>query len=72
MVAVVIGNIELLRKVVTRTRKRLDKRRRDISEFKAPKTDPRIIRGMLAKIAALDCEIMIVAVDKRKESARDM
>ena len=26
---------------------------------------------MLAKIAALDCEIMIVAVDKRKESARD-
>ncbi|MEK7441759.1 MAG: DUF3800 domain-containing protein [Chloroflexota bacterium] len=71
VVAVVIGNIELLRKVVTRTRKRLDKRRRDISEFKASKTDPRIIRGMLAKIAALDCEIMIVAVDKRKESARD-
>ena len=71
VVVVVIGNIELLRKVVTRTRKRLDKRRRDISEFKASKTDPRIIRGMLAKIAALDCEIMIMAVDKRKESARD-
>jgi ferredoxin-fold anticodon binding domain-containing protein len=66
VVAVVIGNIEVLRKIATRVRKRLDKRRRDIPEFKASKTDPRIIRNILSKIAAVDCEIIIVVADNGK------
>jgi DNA-binding FadR family transcriptional regulator len=71
VVAVVIGNVEMLRKIATRVRKRLDKRRRDIPEFKASKTDPRIIRNILAKIAAVECEIIIVAADKRKVPQAD-
>jgi hypothetical protein len=61
----VIGNIELLRRAVTRTRKRLDKRRRDLPEFKAFKTDPRITRQLLANVVATGCEIVIAAADKR-------
>jgi len=71
VVVVVVGNIELLRKAVTRTRKRLDKRRRDIPEFKAFKTDPRIKRRLLAKVSATGCEITIVAANKRKQTAPD-
>ncbi len=48
-----------------RVRKRLDKRQRDIPEFKAFKTDSRIIRRLLSQIASLDCEIVTVVADKR-------
>lgn len=71
VVVAVTGNIQSLRKAVARTRKRLDKRLRIIPEFKAFKTDPRIIRKLLAQIAASECEIMIVAADKRTLPERD-
>ena len=61
----IVSSIERLRKTVMRVRKRLDKRRRDIPEFKAFKTDPRIIRRLLTQVASVDCEIVIVVADKR-------
>jgi len=67
----VVGDIERLRRTVTRTRKRLDKRRRDIPEFKAFKTDPRIVRKLLTAIAEIECEIIVIIADKQTLPKRD-
>lgn len=67
----VVGDMERLRRTVTRTRKRLDKRQRDIPEFKAFKTDPRIVRKLLTAIAETECEIIVVIADKQALPKRD-
>ncbi len=66
LVAVVlIDRIEDLRRAVSRTRKRLGKKKRSLPEFKAFKTDPRIVRRLLEHVAVTDCEIVAVIADKR-------
>ncbi len=54
-----------LRKTVTKTRKHLGKKQRDIPEFKASKTDPKIVYKLLGLVAETGCEIVIVVADKR-------
>ena len=66
VVAIVItDNPAQLRKVTTKTRKRLNKRRKDIPEFKAFKTDVRIIRRLLRHAAKTECEIVAFVADKK-------
>jgi len=62
---VVTDNPARLRKVTTRTRKGLSKRRKDIPEFKAFKTDVRIIRRLLRHTAKTECEIVAFVADKK-------
>ncbi|MEM7345248.1 MAG: DUF3800 domain-containing protein [Chloroflexota bacterium] len=54
-----------LHQAVSRTRKRLGKKKRNLPEFKAFKTDPRIVRRLLGYIAAIECEIVAVVADKQ-------
>lgn len=67
----IVGNIDHLRRVVSRVRKRLDKRLRDIPEFKAAKTDPRIVMKILKSVASVDCEIMVLAANKSDLGPQD-
>ncbi|MGA9347848.1 MAG: DUF3800 domain-containing protein [Anaerolineae bacterium] len=65
IVVVVADNPARLRKVVAKTRKRLGKRRKDIPEFKAFKTDVRITNRLLRHAAKTECEIVALVADKK-------
>jgi hypothetical protein len=65
IVIVVTDNPARLRRVVAKTRKRLSKRRKDIPEFKAFKTDVRIIKRLLRHTAETECEIVALVADKK-------
>lgn len=72
LVAVVLSDhINHLRRAVSRMGKRLGKRKRDLPEFKAFKTDPRIVRRLLEHVVATDCEIVAVIADKRRRPPGD-
>jgi len=68
---VVVSNVNVLRKAVARVRKSIHKRRRDIPEFKAFKTDPRLTRRLLHNLAQLDCEIIAMVIEKQPRKAPD-
>jgi hypothetical protein len=65
IVVVVTDNPTRLRKVVAKTRKALNKRRKDIPEFKAFKTDVRIIERLLKHAAKTECEIVAQIANKK-------
>lgn len=62
---VATDNPARLRKVAARTRKSLRKRRKDIPEFKAFKTDVRITKRLLRHAAKTECDIVVLVADKK-------
>lgn len=72
LVAVVlVGRMEHLHRAVSRTRRRLRKKKQDLPEFKAFKTDSRIVRRLLEHVAATECEIVSIIADKRSHAPGD-
>ena len=63
---VVVGRPDRLRNAVTRTRKSLGKRLRDIPELKATHDAPRPVEKLLARAVETGFEAVAVVIDKRK------
>jgi hypothetical protein len=64
---VVCSDVTALRRVVAQTRKRLNKKRRDLPEVKAARLAPRsssIVTQVLTSLAALDVEVYAAILDK--------
>lgn len=73
VVAVVLTeNLQPLRRVVTRARKRLGKRLKDIPELKAWHTPPGVVLRLVEDIAGLDIEVIAVALIKDKLRVYDV
>ena len=71
IVAVVLTrNPRSLRKTVTKTRKHLRKKLRNVPELKAWHTPKKVVARFLRYIAELDVEIVAVVLDKHTASAR--
>jgi len=71
IVAIVLTrNPRLLRKTVTKTRKHLRKKLKNIPELKAKRTPKKIVARFLRYIAELDVEIVAVVLDKHTASVR--
>jgi len=66
IVAVVVANPEPLRKSVTRTRKSLGKKLKQIPEFKAKHTPKRITAKLLRRVVGAEAEIVAVILDKQQ------
>ncbi len=66
VVVVVVSHPVNLRKAVSKTRKSLGKRLRDIPELKAADSDPRIIRKLLTHAVNIGFEGVAIVLDKRR------
>ncbi len=66
IVAVVVANPEPLRQAVTRTRKSLGKKLKQIPEFKAKHTPKRITAKLLRRVGGAEAEIVAVILDKQQ------
>lgn len=61
---VVVGYPERLRKAVTKTRKSLGKRLRDLPELKAATGDPRVVHKLLGRAVEIGFDAVAVILDK--------
>lgn len=68
---VVCSSLEPLRRVITRTRKRLGKKLRNIPELKARHSEAKITTHLLTQIAELDLEVYAAILDKRAAKIPD-
>jgi len=64
VIVLVTDDIVALRRAVTRTRKQLRRKLKNIPEFKAFKTAPRVIRRLLTNALASDWSVIASIVDK--------
>jgi len=68
---VVCGSLEPLRRVITRTRKGLGKKLRNIPELKARHSEAKITTHLLTQIVELDIEVCAAILDKRSTKTPD-